>query len=182
MDGKSRWAQSVGQRVVSDKLTLRDHPHDPRFSGATGFDSDGLPTKQQTLVEHGVLQMILHDCYSAKRCKGRSTGTSGGPFALEVAAGTASKAELLRSHKQLLVVDRFSGNADPIKGDFSGVAKGSRLYSNGEDAGSVTETMIAGNFFTIAEEVLGVSRETELVSGGFLSPYILVGGVSVTGS
>ena len=42
--------------------------------------------------------------------------------------------------------------------------------------------MIAGNFFTIAEEVLGVSRETELVSGGFLSPYILVGGVSVTGS
>ena len=89
---------------------------------------------------------------------------------------------MLRSHKQLLVVDRFSGNADPIKGDFSGVAKGSRLFINGEDAGSVTETMIAGNFFTIAEEILGVSRETEMVSGSFLSPYILVGGVSVTGA
>jgi len=182
MDGKSRWDKAVGQRVVSAQLTLRDHPHDARFSGATSFDGDGVPTKAQTFVDRGVLQMILHDCYSAKRCKAKTTATSGGPFALEVAAGTSSKADLLRSHKQLLVVDRFSGNADPIKGDFSGVAKGSRLFVNGEDAGSVTETMIAGNFFTIAEEILGVSRETEMVSGSFLSPYILVGGVSVTGA
>ena len=49
-------------------------------------------------------------------------------------------------------------------------------------SGSVTATMIAGNFFTIAEEILGVSRATEMVSGSFLSPYILIGGVSVTGA
>jgi predicted Zn-dependent protease len=79
------------------------------------------------------------------------------------------------------MVDRFSGNSDPIKGDFSGVAKSSRLFQRGEDRGSVTETMIAGNFFAIADAVLAVSKEVEIVSGGFASPYVLVDGVSVTG-
>ena len=41
--------------------------------------------------------------------------------------------------------------------------------------------MIAGNFFEMAQAVLAVSQETEMISGGFQSPYVLVDGVSVTG-
>jgi PmbA protein len=181
MDGKSRWDKAVGTQVVSPLLTLSDNPHDQRFSGATAFDSDGVPTRGQTIVDKGVLQRHLHDCYSAKRCHAASTATAGGPFALALGAGQTPLAELLRAAPQLLLVDRFSGNSDAIKGDFSGVAKSSRLYVGGEDRGSVTETMIAGNFFALKDSVLAVSREVEIVSGGFVSPYILVDGVSVTG-
>ncbi len=181
MDGKSRWDKSAGKRVVSKLLSLVDNPHDQRFSGCTAFDADGIPTSPLKLVEQGVLKQHLHDCYSAKKCNTKTTGTAGGPFAVEFLAGTSKLADFYAQRAPLLVVDRFSGNEDPVKGDFSGVAKSSRLYQGGKDMGPVTETMIAGNFFEMAEAVLAVSRETELVSGGFLSPYVLVDGISVTG-
>lgn len=182
MDAKSRWNDAVGKEVVSKLLTLKDNPHDPRLSGATAFDGDGVPTRPTTILDKGVLALHLHDCYSAKRCKTKTTGHSGGPFALELAAGTSTLTDLAKSRKELLVVDRFSGNSDPVKGDFSGVAKSSRLYVDGKDAGAVTETMIAGNFFELAQAVLGVSKEQENVSGSCLAPWILVDGISVTGN
>lgn len=182
MDGKSRWHQAVGQAVLSPLVTLSDNPHDPTFSGATAFDSDGIPTKPLLLIENGVLKQHLHDCYSAKKCKGRSTGTAGGPFSARFAPGSTPLEALLKAQDRVLLVDRFSGNSDPIKGDFSGVAKSSRLYEKGVDRGAVSETMIAGNFFELAKAVLAVSQEVEMVGGNFRSPYLLVDGVSVTGS
>lgn len=182
MDGKSRWDKAVGTEVMSPLLTLADRPHDPRFSGATSFDGDGLPTRTQTILDQGVLKMHLHSCYTAKRTGARSTATSGGPFACDVQVGKTSLKDVLTARDTLLLVDRFSGNTDPVKGDFSGVAKSSRLFERGKDVGSVTETMIAGNFFELAKAVLAVTDVAENVSGGFISPYILLDGVSVTGS
>lgn len=181
MDGKSRWEKAVGTAVLSPLLTLSDDPHDGGFSGATAFDSDGIPTHPLVLIENGVLRQHLHDCYSAKKCKSRSTGTAGGPFSTRIAPGSAVLADVLKGQDKLLLVDRFSGNSDPVKGEFSGVAKSSRLYERGVDRGAVTETMIAGNFFDLAKAVLAVTREHEMVGGNFRSPYLLVDGVSVTG-
>lgn len=182
MDGRSKWEKEVGNRVISDKITMVDNPHDRLFSGSTSFDSDGIPTRKHTIVDKGVLKMHLHDCYSAKRCGAVSTATGGGPFSLDIGAGTDELKSMGSSQKNLLVIDRFSGNSDPVKGDFSGVAKGSRAFSNGKDAGAVTETMIAGNFFEIKDLVQAVSKEVELIGGGFRAPYLLIDGISVTGS
>lgn len=181
MDGKSRWANSVGQRVVSPQLTLRDLPHDERLSGATSYDADGLPTAPLTLIKEGVLQTHLHDCYTAKRMGAKSTATAGGLFGVCVDPGSAALHDLLRARKTMLMVDRFSGNIDPVKGDFSGVAKNSRLIIDGKDAGAVGETMIAGNVFEVLQGALQVSAEQELVSGHFLSPYILADQFSISG-
>jgi PmbA protein len=181
MDGKSRWAESIGKPVLSPLVSLVDRPHDARFSGASSFDADGLPTAQRALVDKGVLTLHLHDCESAKRCKTKPNGMAGGPFALTVEPGRTPRATLGDARKELLVVDRFSGNTDPVKGDFSGVAKSSRLLVAGQDAGAVTETMIAGNFFELADAVLAVSAETESVGGSMLAPWILIDNVSVTG-
>lgn len=182
MDGKSKWNQEIGKKVVSSLLTITDHPHDKRFTGATAFDGDGLPTRDHTLIQDGVLMMHLHDCYSAKRTKTKSTATSGGPFAMVLKGGQGDLHQMKRARNEILVVDRFSGNIDPVKGDFSGVAKSSRLLVKGEDAGAVTETMIAGNIFELMNEIVTVSHAQELVSGAMLLPWILVDRVSVTGA
>lgn len=182
MDGRSKWENDIGNKVVSDKITIVDNPHNSMFSGCTAFDSDGLPTRTHTIIDKGVLKMHLHDCYSAKRCKTVSTASAGGPFAMDVAAGSDALSAIKSGRPSLLVVDRFSGNSDPVKGDFSGVAKGSRLYTNGKDAGAVTETMIAGNFFEFKDKILAVSKELEIVGGSFRAPYMLIDCVSVTGA
>jgi PmbA protein len=182
MDGKSKWQDKIGQKVLSEKISILDNPHCPDFAGATSYDGDGLPTKKQAIIEKGILKTHLHDCYSAKKTGAKPTASSGGPFGLELAPGSDLLAALCDSRGELLLVDRFSGNTDPIKGDFSGVAKSSRLYRQGRDCGAVMETMIAGNFFDLAERILGVSQETLLVHGSFRCPWILVDGISVTGN
>jgi PmbA protein len=88
----------------------------------------------------------------------------------------------MNARPDMLVVDRFSGNIDPIKGDFSGVAKSSRYFKNGQDHGAVAETMIAGNLFETLNSILAVSSITEDVSGSMQMPWMLVDGVSVTGN
>ena len=181
MDGKSRWENDIGNVVVSPVISLRDQPHNPAFAGVTTFDGDGLPTRGQVIFESGKLCMHLHDCYSAKRLQTTSNHMSGGPFGMSLAPGGALLADLLRSRREILLVDRFSGNTDAIKGDFSGVAKSSRLYVDGKDSGAVTETMIAGNFFEFAKKIEAASLETEAVGGGFSSPWLLVDAISVTG-
>lgn len=181
MDGKSKWAEKIGKKVLSELISLSDNPHLPNFAGATSYDGDGVPTRAQDIIRRGVLAAHLHDCYSAKKMGVKSTATSGGPFGLSLAAGSESLAGLLAAQNELLVVDRFSGNTDPVKGDFSGVAKSSRFYRQGKDCGAVTETMLAGNFFDLGERIVGVSKEVQLVHGSFSSPWILVDGISVTG-
>lgn len=180
MDGKSQWVDKINSKVISSLLTLNDNPHDPRFSGATSFDGDGLPTRPRLLLNQGILQTHLHDCYSAKRCKTSSTASSGGPFALIMASGSTDVKSMFNARNDLLVVDRFSGNIDPIKGDFSGVAKSSRYFKGGADQGAVSETMLAGNLFDCLNRILAVSSVTEEVSGAMQMPWALIDDVSVT--
>jgi PmbA protein len=182
MDGKSQWHEKIGSQVVSNMIHLSDDPHNERFSGATAFDGDGLPTAKRTLIENGVLMTHLHDCYTANRCKSKSTATSGGPFALMCKPGKDNLTAMMNARPELLVVDRFSGNIDPIKGDFSGVAKSSRYFKNGKDVGAVAETMIAGNLFEVLNKVQAVSTVTEDLSGSMQMPWMVVDGVSVTGN
>ncbi|MEZ4741726.1 MAG: TldD/PmbA family protein [Bdellovibrionota bacterium] len=182
MDGKSKWQNEIDNEVVSKKLNLTDNPHNIDLSGATSFDADGIPTYQQTILKNGILKTHLHSCYSAKKTGKKSTAQAGGPFGLVLDPGLDSLKSMIDTGSNLLVVDRFSGNNDPVSGDFSGVAKSSRLFKNGDDCGAVSETMIAGNFFEITKHVLAVSQEAELVHGNFASPWVLIDGVSVTGA
>jgi PmbA protein len=99
-----------------------------------------------------------------------------------MAPGLDDLKTMMNARAEMLVVDRFSGNIDPIKGDFSGVAKSSRYFMNGADKGAVSETMIAGNLFEALREVLAVSSVTEDVSGSMQLPWVLIDHVSVTGN
>ena len=107
---------------------------------------------------------------------------NGGPFALRFYGGKTALQDMQKARSELLVIDRFSGNSDPLKGDFSGVAKSSRIFERGQDAGAVTETMIAGNFFEMAKNIAAISSTTEIVSGHAEMPWVLIDNVSVTGT
>ena len=181
MDGKSRWSNGLGTKVISDKITLKDDAHCSSLEGATSFDGDGIPTVPCTLIDKGVLLHHLHDCYSAKKLSLKPNGMAGAPYCPSILGGDAPLADLLGARKEILLVDRFSGNGDPLTGDFSGVAKSSRLWRNGKKAIPVVETMIAGNVFEIGQKILSVSREVENVSGSMFAPHLLVDGMTVSG-
>jgi PmbA protein len=180
MDNKSRWATCIGDEVASNLITITDYPHEDYLAGASAFDGDGVPTRINPILDQGVLKQHLHSCYSANRTSTKTTASAGGQFGLRVSPGTSTLADMQLARKELLVVDRFSGNVDPLTGDFSGVAKTSRLLANGEKVGPVHETMISGNSFEILKGVKAISREVECVSGSYCSPWFLVAPITVS--
>jgi PmbA protein len=78
-----------------------------------------------------------------------------------------------------IIISRFSGNVDPVNGDFSGVVKGGRLIMNGTIKHSVKEVMVAGNVFDALRRLNGISRERKVIYDSIL-PYMRFDGISFT--
>lgn len=194
-DGLSRWkVGDVGKKVVDSRIQLKDVPWTAERWGTAFFDREGIPTSERTVIEGGELKGFFLDSYAAKSTGLKSTGNaiggpnsvpSVGPHTLSMGAGDKSKKALFTAAGdatgEFLVVNRFSGQVDPVTGDFSGVAKGGEWWKGGERVCFTTETLVSGNIFTaMGKGLVGISSETEVVDSGSESPYLLCDGVSVT--
>lgn len=180
MDGKSRWEHHLGKKIGNSNLTLEDQPHNPELRGCTGFSGEGVPTQNMHLVQDGVIKNQLDTIYTSNRRKTKPTGNGSGPHAAVMPEGNISWKEMIKDIPQLILPSRFSGNFDPLSGDFSGIAKGSQYYRHGEHLGCLKETMIAGNIFETLERDLKFSKERESDFGYYKLPYALIDGISVT--
>lgn len=196
VEATGKWkVADLGKQILSPLVSMSDEPWLTDRVGCAAFDREGTPTQARSLIEKGVLKNFLLDGYAAKALNLKSTGhaqggpggiPSVGPFTLKVSGGTEPLASLLTRARQqqneILVLDRYSGQTDPITGDFSGVAKGGEWWVNGERAYCVKETLVAGNLFDVlGKQLFGVSKETEVIDSAEECPTILADGVSVTG-
>jgi PmbA protein len=96
-----------------------------------------------------------------------------------VKAGVSDLQELINGITQGIIINRFSGNVNPVNGDFSGVVKGGQYIKNGEIQYPVKELMVAGNVFDALKNIIGVSKETKIMSDAIL-PYIAFDNISFT--
>ncbi|MEW5840187.1 metallopeptidase TldD-related protein [Nitrososphaera sp.] len=185
----SRFAGRLGKKVASPLLTVVDDPTDPAGLAAASFDREGVPHRRNTVIEKGVLKKFLYNTYTAAKGGVSSTGNASGSTSsppsvsttnFVVAPGRPSFDALVAETKQGVMVSRFSGNVNPVNGDFSGVVKGGRLIRNGELGHAVREVMVAGNVFECLENLTGVSRERKAIYSSIL-PYMRFEGVSFTG-
>lgn len=181
MDGKSRWENQLNNKILPENLSIEDHPHDTELRGCTAFSGEGIPTNKMTIIEKGIPKVELETVYTANKRNTKPTGNGSGPHSAVIPPGHESWLKLCQQD-QLIIPSRFSGNFDPLNGDFSGIAKGSQLYKNGNHQGSLKETMIAGNIFDILKNGLEFSSEQESDFGYYRLPYALVDGVSITSS
>jgi PmbA protein len=186
--GLSRWRDHLGHPVASPTLSIIDDGTRPGGVASSSFDREGVPHAARPLVERGRLVSLLHNTYSSSALGATNTGHAAGsasslpmigPTNLTLAPGAASLEELVADTEQGLLVGRFSGNVDPISGDFSGVAKAAHLLRHGRRAYPVTGTLVAGNAFDVLGAILDVSRDTQQIFG-FTLPYLRIGGVSIT--
>jgi len=186
--GMTRWKDRLGEPVAVSALNLVD---DGRLSGGVAtasFDREGIPHKRLPLIEGGVLRSFMHNAYTADAFgvpnTGHATGSAGslpaiGPTNFMILPGDVAKEDLISEMTHGLLVSRFSGNADPISGDFSGVAKAAHLIVDGKIDRAVAGTLIAGNVFEAIKVLSGISRETERVFN-YTLPYLRLEGISIT--
>jgi len=186
--GRSRWKNAIGTTVAVPDLHLVDDGREPDGVATGAFDREGVPRRRLALIEGGALRFFLHNAYSAHAMGEENTGHAAGsarsvpsigPTNLSILPGEGSVDDLLAEVEQGLLVRRFSGNANPISGDFSGAVKSAQLIRNGKLDRAVSGTLIAGNVFDALSTLSAISADREKVYN-YTLPSLRLENVSVT--
>src|SRR5918996_2608950 len=184
----SHFAGKIGKEVASDLLTVEDDATNVEGLNASSFDREGVFHRRNVVIEKGILKKFLYNTHTASKDGVRSTGNAGGSTSSPPTVSTTNfLIKPMRSTIDTLVseidkgviISRFSGNVDPVNGDFSGVVKGGRLVKNGTIKHAVKEVMVAGNIFEALRRLNGISRERKAIFGSIL-PYMRFDGISFT--
>ncbi|MFH1501540.1 MAG: TldD/PmbA family protein [Candidatus Eisenbacteria bacterium] len=184
----SKFAGKLGRRVGSELLTVVDDSSLGDGLATTSFDREGLSPQVLPILERGVLRNYLYDGYTARKEGRLSTGHAGGGASdvpsvactnVVWSPGGTSLDDMVAGVDRGVLVSRFSGNVDPVSGDFSGSVKGGHMIRAGRLAEPLCGTMIAGNTFELLDGVSAVSVERERLFDETM-PYLRLDRVSVS--
>ncbi len=184
----SYFANKLGKVVASNLLTVEDDATNTEALGASSFDREGVPHRRNVVVEKGMLKKFLYNTYTAKKggvkSTGNASGSTGSPPSVSttnvvIKQGRTSLDALISEMKSGIIISRFSGNVNPVNGDFSGVVKGGRLVKNGQVQHAVKEVMVAGNVFDALKRLSGVSKERKIIYDSIL-PHMRFDNISFT--
>jgi PmbA protein len=184
----SHFAGKIGKQVASDLLTVEDDATNVDGLNASSFDREGVSHRRNVVIEKGILKKFLYNTYTASKDGVRSTGNAGGSTSSPPMVSTtnflikpmrSSIDTLISEIDKGILISRFSGNVNPVNGDFSGVVKGGRLIMHGTIQHAVKEVMVAGNVFEALRRLNGVSRERKVIYDSIL-PYMRFDGISFT--
>lgn len=194
--GSSIWRKSSylvgreGSRVASELVTIVDDPLIVRGPGSRPFDGEGLPARQNVVVEGGVLKTYLCDSYSARKLSRESTGNAArgaaggvGPSTTNfVLRPTSTKAaEIVKNTKSGLYVTEMMGfGFNGVTGDFSRGAAGFWI-EDGQLAYPVSEVTISLNLDQLLQRIDAVGDDLDLRSST-ASPTVRVSSMTIAGS
>jgi PmbA protein len=173
MEGK------LGQKVVSEKLTLVDDPLIPRALGSRHFDGEGISAKKRDIIRDGVVAMYFVDTYYGKKLG--MAPTTGGTSNIIVPGGQGDEASLLAAMGDGILVTGFlGGNTNSSTGDFSLGVQGFRVRG-GKRAEAVSEMNIAGNLLELWQRLAAVGADPYPYAS-LLSPTLVFDGVQFAGT
>jgi len=145
--GRSMWADKVGQRVVDEKLTIVNDPLIPGAVASRPFDGEGVAAFQMPIIEGGVLKNYFLSTYYARKLEAKPTTGSWGNIVVE--PGPRDLDAILRSvGTGIYVTSWLGGNADSTTGDFSFGLRG-HLIERGTIGEPVGEMNVTGNLLTL---------------------------------
>jgi len=191
LEGASPLKDKLGKQVFDKKLSLWDDATIAYGVGSYPFDDEGVSSQRLPLVTDGVVMNFLYDLQTAALAGTQSTGSgqrAGGGFprpaisSLILSGGDVSFQAMVEDMKEGLIVEQLMGadQGNLLGGDFGGNVLLGFKVENGEIAGRVKDTMIAGNVYQVLKELLGIGQEARWVGGILQTPPLYCSNVSVT--
>lgn len=184
----------LGETVGAQCVTIVDDPLRTDALASRPFDAEGVPSRRNVVVDRGVFQTFLHNLKTAHQDGVASTGNaSKGSYAASVRvaptnfcieAGEQPLEALLAGLGEGLVITEVEGlhaGANAVTGDFSLLSKGYTVR-DGKRVRAVEQVTIAGNFFDLLKQIRAVGSDLRFPSGGFGSPSVDAGMLSVAGT
>jgi len=173
---------AAGQQVLPPFLQLDERPHIPRALASAPFDTEGVRTRDRSLVRDGVLQGYVLGSYSARKLGLKTTGNAGGVHNLLVtsSAGALDFEALLKQMRSgLLVTELMGQGVNPVTGDYSRGASGFWVEA-GAIAYPVHEITIAGNLKQIYRDIAALGTDVDL-RGAIRTGSILLSEMTIAG-
>lgn len=189
--GKSLLAGKIGEALFASLLRIRDDGTLAEGMATSPFDGEGVASRNNLLVENGVLLGFLYDSYCGRKDGCASTGNAarGGVKGLPhmgvtnffIENGATPAIDLLRgiTHGVLLTDVIGMHTANPISGDFSVGASGF-LIENGKAVRPIKGIAISGNILDIFNAVEGVGDDLRFY-GSVGAPSLLITAMDVSG-
>jgi PmbA protein len=179
--GTSFLLHGDGQQVFPEWLNLVERPRLKKGMASAAFDSEGVATRDRTLVEKGVLRGYLLGSYSARKLGLQTTGNAGGLHNLIVTPSeTMSREEMIRRMERgLLVTELMGQGVNGVTGDYSRGAAGFWV-EGGEIQYPVQEITIAGNLKDMYLGIVAVGDDVDR-RGSIHSGSLLLGQMTVAG-
>jgi len=179
--GSSFLLNADGQQIFPDWMDLVERPRLTKGMASAAFDSEGVATRDRTLVEKGVLRGYLLGSYSARKLGLQTTGNAGGLHNLIVTPATALDREALirQMGRGLLLTELMGQGVNGVTGDYSRGAAGFWV-EGGEIQYPVHEITIAGNLKDMYAGIVAVGddvdRRGSIHSGSLLLEQMTVAG------
>jgi predicted Zn-dependent protease len=178
LEGRSWMNDRLDQKIMNELVHIWDDGLDPD-GVPIPFDFEGVPKKRVDIVVEGTVKGPVHDRLTARKMGQTSTGhalpptmRSIGPTAnnLFMASGTASTAEMIRSTKRGLYVNRFwyTRLVHPRDCVITGMTRdGVFFIKDGELAYPVKNLRFTQSYVEALASVETVGRETRLLMSEF---------------
>ncbi len=177
-------SDKLGENIGNEHITVYDDGQMPGKLGTRPYDSEGVPTQKNIVIEKGVLKRFLCNTYAGKKLNlpstGNADGASVGPNNFYLQPGEMSPEDIIRKTDKGLILIRTIGHGlNPVTGDISRGAFGLWI-ENGEIAYPVSEITIAGNLGTILNQIEEKGNDLEFRSA-ICGPTIKIQELTVAG-
>ena len=202
LKGTSPLKDKIGEKLFSEKITIRDDGKMAFGVNTCLFDDEGTPGKNTVLYEKGVLKNYLVNIEQGKKLNQEPTGNAlkRTLFSKEIEdtpsifdtnliiEGDHQEDELiLKGIKRGLLITAVMGahTGNINRGDFSLNISSGYLIENGELQGQVKGAMIAGNIYDLFKNVEAIGTQYEVMRSIFYhmgySPMVLFKEASIVG-
>lgn len=174
---------ALNTRIFPEYVSIKEDPWIPGGFGSASYDSEGVRTQPDLIVEQGKLHEYLLNSYSSRKLGMKSNGHAGGVYNWFVEFAPEEKCsfeELLKDAGEGLVVTELMGQGvDMVSGNYSRGASG-YYFKNGVREYPVEEITIAGNlrdmFSSLAKCGTDVDERYKIHTGSLLLPDLVVAG------
>jgi TldD protein len=174
--GVSAFSGRTGQQVASPLCTVIDDGTIGSRRGSLNVDDEGTPTRQNVLIENGILRGYLQDQLSARLLKSASTGSGRRESYQHIPmprmtntymlAGQSDPEEIIRSVSKGVYCTTFGGGqVDITNGNFVFSATESYLIENGKLTRPVRGVSLIGNGPEALKYVSMVGSDLQLDEG-----------------
>lgn len=172
----------LNEQITSPELNITDDAIFPYGKASRPVDGEGVPSRQNPIVEKGLLKNFIYDLQTAGLMRTQTTANAGrgyncppSPSATNfiVTPGNLFLKEMIKDIKEGLIVDQVigAGQSNVLMGEFSVNLDLGFKVEGGKIRGRIKNTMATSNIYDLLKNIAGIGKEARFVGSTYTPTF-----------